>query len=482
MRGLQQPLPLLPLVLDDVPVQLRELLVQEGVPFSDRREQPRAGRFVLFDSRRRRRQSPERGQTWIDVDPLRAISSKDPLAELADWKSARFEWRLGATTLTEEIARVDRRAVRRQVLSRLRAAVEEAGGVWLCISAYPFPYRSATNFRMDYDEYEPADFEAVMRAIDGHEGCTSHFVSGAAYESVGEAWTRLGGLDVGSHGYRHHTYRTVEENLRNIGRGIEVIRRAGIEPRGFAAPHGRFSPELHTALAELRISHSGEFGLAYDELPLRFSPGGPLQIPVHPVCLGLFLEAAERRGSGSAALAEAGDYYDELIHDRYAQGEPIFLYGHPTGRLGRYPEVLRRVLETVDSLAAVWKTTQSNWAAWWQARRQVRLTMSEHEGRFVVTAKQRPANWDFALEYWRGEHVALMPLDTPAVRFTPAALAYESRRARPGVRPVRVDRPQGLKAHLRRAIDWERITPLDEIGRTGWRNRVKRTFRKWTCP
>ena len=38
-------------------------------------------------------------------------------------------------------------------------------------------------------------------------------------------------------------------------------------------------------------------------------------------------------------------------------GEPVFLYGHPTGRLGRYPEVLRAVFETVDGFGAVWKTT-----------------------------------------------------------------------------------------------------------------------------
>ena len=75
-----------------------------------------------------------------------------------------------------------------------------------------------------------------------------------------------------------------------------------------------------------------------------------------------------------------------------------------------------------------------------------------------------------------------MPLDTPEVRFAPATLAYENRQARPSVRPVRVDRPEGLKAHLRRAIDWERVTPLEEIGTRGWRNRIKRTLRKWTRP
>src|SRR3990172_7680133 len=117
--------------------------------------------------------------------------------------------------------------------------IEAAGGVWLCVSPYPFPYRSAFNFRFDHDEYDARDFAAVMRAIRGYETWTSHFVNAAGHKSAGSAWDALRGLDVGSHGYWHHTYRTIEDNARNILRGIEAIRRMGIEPRGFAAPHGR---------------------------------------------------------------------------------------------------------------------------------------------------------------------------------------------------------------------------------------------------
>ncbi|MBN1590332.1 MAG: hypothetical protein JW888_12525, partial [Pirellulales bacterium] len=392
MGETQPPLPLLPLVLDDVPAGLGEMLVQEGVPFRSRRREPLAGRFVLFDSRRTFPEAASHGQTWIDVDRLRAEPDGDPFAKAADWRSARFEWHVDNFTLAEEIARVDRRALRRRVLGRLRRLVEEAGGIWLAVSAYPFPYRSAFHFRIDYDEYDPNDFDATLRAIAGRERCTSHFVNGANYESIDEAWARLRGLDVGSHGYWHHTYRTASENTQNIRRGIEVVRRAGIEPRGFIAPHGRFSLALNSVMTELGISHSGEFGAAYDELPLRPAPGGPLQIPVHPVCLGLFLDAAERGADQAPAAVDArrrvaaeaaGDYFDRLIRDRYRSGEPIFLYGHPTRRLGRYPDVLRGVLRTADSLAAVWKTNASDWVDWWQARRRLRLKVTRDAEQLV---------------------------------------------------------------------------------------------------
>ncbi|HLA85784.1 MAG TPA: hypothetical protein VJL29_13420 [Thermoguttaceae bacterium] len=487
MRQIEKSLPLLPLVLDAVPEGLGEMLVQEGVPFCDRAKRPLAGRFVLFDSRRKTRESSF-GQTWIDVAGLGQSTSGEGLNSLADGGAGRHEWRVGGWTLTEEIARVDRRAVRRRVLGRLREAIEAAGGVWLCVSPYPFPYRSAFNFRFDHDEYDARDFAAVMRAIRGYETWTSHFVNAAGHKSAGSAWDALRGLDVGSHGYWHHTYRTIEDNARNILRGIEAIRRMGIEPRGFAAPHGRFGPALDTALRVLEISHSGEFGLAYDELPFCPSPGGTLQVPVHPVCLGLFLEAAQRESHDPRstlearrrhAAATAAEYFEKLISQRCRAGEPVFLYGHPDGRLGRYPGVLKRVFRAADSQAGLWKTTQSGWVEWWHARRALNLKVTEDQGQYVVTANDCPANLDFAIEYWRGRHVALMPLAGPEVRFSPAALAYENRRASRLARPVRIDRPEGLKTHLRRAIDWERVTPLDEIGTSGWRNRVKRTLRKW---
>ncbi len=79
----------------------------------------------------------------------------------------------------------------------------------------------------------------------------------------------LRGFDVGSHGYRHHTYHFAKDNLANVRRGIGVLRQAGLEPSGYAAPHGRFNRGLLAGLEELGVTHSSEFALAYDELPLH---------------------------------------------------------------------------------------------------------------------------------------------------------------------------------------------------------------------
>jgi hypothetical protein len=71
-----------------------------------------------------------------------------------------------------------------------------------------------------------------------------------------------------------------------------------------------------------------------------------------------------------------------------------------------------------------------------------------------------------------------MPLDGHVVQFASSSLGYERREAAPFVRPVRIDRGHGLRGHIRRLIDWERVTPADEIVGGDWRNWTKRTLRR----
>jgi len=475
-------LPLLPLVLDKVPPELVTVLAQEGVPFVRATDPWGRGRFVLFDSRLGPIRPLRFGQMAIDLRRLHGPEG-DPLEALRDEGSARHRFEIGGLTLSEEIARVDRREQRRRVIERLRQRIEELGGVWVTVSPFPFPYRSALSFRIDYDRYQADDFAATLAGIAGHEEATSHFVCGAAFESQPEALRRLAGLEVGSHGYHHHTYRTEEENHQNIRRGIDVLRREGIEPSGFAAPGGRFHRGLLRALERLGVGHSSEFGLAYDDLPFFPAQSGVLQIPVHAVCLGLFLEAAASGGKPSVratqrAVQTAVDYLRQTARAKYRAGEPVFFYGHPTERLGRFPQVLGAVFDTADGFAAVWKTTLGRFADWWQQRGKIRLSVEREGAGYLVRAERRPRRFPPAIEYWRGRLVARMPLERGVVRFSPSALAYEQRTAAPLVRPIPLDRPEGLRSRIRRWIDWERETPADEIPRTSWRNWAKRALRK----
>jgi hypothetical protein len=474
----------LPLILADVPRGLKLALRQEGVPFRQARRGLPEGRFVLFDGRNKSRPAVAAGQTAVDIDPLRTGFDRDPFEALVDETSQRLAWRIGPFLASEEIAAVDKRSVRRRILGTLRSRLEEIGGIWLRVSPYPFPYQSAFNFRIDYDEYDRESFSATQAAISGHEHATSHFVCGASYRSAGESLIRIRDLDVGSHGYRHHTYRTVEENLDNVRRGIEVLCRAGIEPSGFAAPHGRFNAALVEALETLNVGHSSEFGLVWDELPLDIGRGDLLQIPVHPVSLGIVIDAArdiagdDREEAEARAAQAALDHFRDFALSQHHRGEPVFLYGHPTRRLGRYPHVLTNVFETVDHLRSMWKTTRSEFASWWRIRCAVRLTVTRQGNRFTVAAQQRVPGYRIGIEYFRGEHVSLLPLDGRVRDFSPGSIGYQKRETDSAFCPVRVDGPEPFRQRVRRMLDWERVTPVDEIKPNNLRNLAKRTLRR----
>lgn len=474
-------LPELPLLVADVPQGLRQALSQEGVPWCDYVPGSRAGRFVLFDATRL---SPRlfEGQTPIDVGPLRRGGGGDPFDALTDRRAARYAWRVGPLTVEETVARVDRAAVRQRFLSELRRMLEAAGGIWLRVSAFPHPYQTAFNFRVDHDEYDADDFNATLAIVERHADCVSHYVCAATHAPHRGALARLRDVHVGSHGYWHHTYRDAAANLANVRRGIDALAAAGLSPDGFAAPLGRFNQGLLEALEALSISHSSEFGLAYDDLPFFPAGSSVLQVPIHPICLGLCLDAARRRlpaeAAGEVASRAALAHFERMAREKHAAREPIFFYGHPAGRVGKFPHVLRELFAVVDGLDGVWRVTLSEFARWWAARDKVQVQAIRRDGQIEVTAATCPDGYLPTVEYWLGERAASQPLTAGRAIFACDAPLQEPRRIERRSYPERFTGRLGWRDRVRTFLDWEYATPLDEIDVRTWCGWTKRTLRE----
>ena len=484
-------LPLLPLVLADVPPLLRRVLRQEGVPTVQRRDASVGGRFVLFDSRIRSCPSLAGGQTPIDVDEIRRRLGFDPWADHDAGQSCRSFWQVGPYEAGEETAATDYGALRRAAMRQLRQLLEQAGGLWARIAPFPFGYRSAFCFRFDHDDYVADDFNAVLAAIAGHEHATTHFLCGSTHGEHLGALERLDGLDVGSHGFYHHTYRSAAENRRNIARGIAVLSDAGLDPSGFAAPHGRSPAGLSDVLAELGITHSSEFAAAYDDLPFRPAAGSPWQIPIHPVCLGIVLESLATQASTDtrarqAAADAVAEHFVAVAEAKRAAGEMTVLYGHPDRRLGRYPNVLRTLLAHVGGQSDVWQTNLTSLAWWFDLRDRGRWTITEAEEGWIVESStnsdEAALGEAFALNLGVGAGTATVRLDG-GPQFVRRALLRPV--STPGSirlpQPIRREFLSGFKPLLRRWLDWERTTPIAEIATDHWRGRLKRTLRRVTA-
>jgi hypothetical protein len=479
-------LPLLPLMLWKTPPGLELALGQEGVPFVVVRDpHPMAflrGRFVLYDGTRVDpalvRSSLSKRHFAIDVDAFRRIERVDPFRALIDTEAAPASWSIEGLSVVERVARFPKASIRRRLIDRIREAVVQRGGIWARLSPFPFPYQSAFNLRLDLDEELPEDYERFAEARRPIDDCSTHFVSTSAYGGNRRVLEDLKAVDAQSHGHHHFVYREPEANRRNLHRAHRSLVDSGIKPEGFAGPHGRWNEGLDEVLEDLGYAYSSDFQLGYDDLPFfpwrgdRFSK--VLQVPVHPLCEGVFFEAG---GEPETVL----DHFVRVVRSKVEAGEPAFVYGHPERRLGRYPQIVRGLAEAVGRESLVWRTTLTAFARWWRWRLDRRWSVvPKSEGRFEVQFDDWENRHPLALELVRGKHVAVIPLNGPRTGFGLGGLAYVRRETRadlPSPSPFRG--PRSFKATLRSILDWETVTPVDDLPVGSLTARVKRELRRW---
>ncbi len=479
----------LPLLLWRTPPGLELILAQEGIahevvrdphPFAFRR-----GRFLLYDGRQASaaslRPSLTHEHVAIDIDVLRRGEPVDPFEALIDHQDARAIWKHRRWNLCERVSRQPKAWIRRRLIAALRDQILAAGGHWMRLSPFPHPYRSVFNFRVDLDEPVPEDYHRFALPRNLLADCCTHFISTHAYENETEVLSDLQRYDTQSHGHFHYVYRDPEANQRNLERADCILRRAGFSPTGFAAPHGRWNPGLDDALESLGYEYSSDFQLGYDDFPFfpwkgdRFSR--VLQVPVHPVCEGLFLDA------GVQDSRVVADYLCRVIEAKVSSGEPALVYGHPERRLGRMPEILIALHRSLERQSLVWRATLTELARWWHWRAGRKYLVLPRDGnRFEIQFEEWAPDYPLALEIHRGSFCCSLPLSGPRTVIRVDELVYERRepaRELAVVAPVVDDRHPSLKDAVRQVLDWETVTPLHELSSASLSDRLKKGLRWW---
>ncbi len=477
-----------PLLLWKTPPGLELILGQEGVafeivtdahPYSFRR-----GRFVIFDSRE---VAPgalgellTSGHVAIDIDMLRRGEPIDPFDALIDDQSAPASYWAGDYKLTERVGRFPKTWIRHRLIARLREAINSTGGTWIRLAPFPYPYRSSFSFRADLDETDLVDYQRFATARTPLADCTTHFVSTYAYGDQPAVLDDLRSLDTQSHGHFHHVYRDDEANRANVDRAHRILRNAGFEPAGFAGPHGRWRAGLDDILEELGYQYASDFQLGHDDFPFypwkgtRFSR--VLQIPIHPVCEGLFIEA------GLVDTSEIGAYLRDVVLAKIDAEEPAIVYGHPERRLARMPVVLVMLARAIEREPLVWRASLSDLARWWRFRAERRwMVIAQSDQHLDIQFDEWDPEFPLALEIHRGRFRCSIPVTGARTSIQLGDLAYERTDGlRPSVAHPTIERgPLTWKQAVRTALDWETVTPIDELPRSTLSSRVKRELRRW---
>lgn len=309
----------------------------------------------------------------------------DPATLITDSHSRRRRFYTNSAALPDEVvAAVSKGEIRRIIERALEWLMSQRGLPWMHLWRFPGESRSLFCFRIDSDYGTRDQLAALHATARAHDIRMSWFIHVEPQQEMLALFRSFDGDELGLHAWRHRTFRSYEANAANIAEADAVLRAAGIEAKGYAAPLGRWNPGLARAIEERGFEYCSEFGLDYDDLPFHawnvWRASAALQVPIHPISIGNFLRA---KGGDDEMIA----YYHSVIDEKLATGEPVILYGHPGhGRLGVIDSIFERISrERIPNL------TMGEYARWWRSRLQSRFDASLEETRIVLKSDSRSA-------------------------------------------------------------------------------------------
>jgi ubiquinone/menaquinone biosynthesis C-methylase UbiE len=204
--------------------------------------------------------------------------------------------------------------------------------------------------RIDADEYEQVSFSRYHDLFETYKNAVTIFFNVNSFkENLREIEKcKAVGADVQSHGFYHYTYNDYESNVYNIRKARQVFDKLGIRTKGFAAPMGKWNWELMKALEGEGYEYSSDFAYDYLGLPTYPSMQGVvssvLEIPIFPVAPELFFRA------GDYTLENIIGYYKGAIDEMAECGLPAIIYAHTSIEYKDVPVLLKELVSYAVSI------------------------------------------------------------------------------------------------------------------------------------
>ncbi|MBS0266685.1 MAG: hypothetical protein JSS02_32455 [Planctomycetes bacterium] len=390
-------LPDLPLMLAGTPRAVADLLCEAGIPAAELPDVPLlaagTGRFLLFDSRNTRstaraRRAVAQGLTAIDVQAL--------LPETARPSILSLEHEPGQNLATESVTAG-------AFLAGLKAVVENLGGAWVRIADYPFPFQSAIAIGIQHVSEELTDFAGIAATLP-HQA--THFVSSRLRAERLAAIAQSGVVDLGwqiDADERHDSARRILSHWTTRQQRFADLQLA---PAGVALDgEWEDAPSSHKLV---------QLGLRYS---CHQSPG--------IACRAVSRHRGEVESTwirfNTLALPPQ-EWFLEWVGEHYQSGCPLFLMT-TTERVHLAQELLR-LSSDARRCTLMWQTNFGMFARWWALRRQLKLSVWRTDEGYEVHASGDFGQFDWAIEIWRGQHRATLPLRTTEMTVSDHGLIF----------------------------------------------------------
>jgi hypothetical protein len=278
----------------------------------------------------------------------------------------------------ERVSLINRSSLRRLVSRSLELLHHRRGLPYLHKWYYPDEQSTLFLFRIDTDYAAKDSIEKLHSLCEWNSVPATWFIDVKSQENILDVFRNMSNHETALHCYEHQTYPDAGSNAKNIGKAMEVLARAGIEAKGFAAPFGAWHSGIRDAIEQAGFEYSSEFSYDYDNLPsfpaMGSSVSTALQVPVHPISIG----SLKRQGFSTDEMIA---YFNYVVAQKEAVHDPLFFYHHPNDGNEKavtslFDQVIERKIAPVRML---------EYARWWKKRNGAIVSI-EYDGTTIAVS------------------------------------------------------------------------------------------------
>ena len=264
---------------------------------------------------------------------------------------------------SERIARVSKEGIYHFVRLVLEQLFHLRTLPFISLWGFPGNAKNIFLFRIDTDYGSPEQVDLLYKTLREKEIKGTWFVETKSAESWIDKYSSFENQEIGLHCYRHRLFNSFEENYNNYKKGLEVLKKTSIYPKGIAAPFGEWNNSFNKVAEEFGFEYSSEFSYSYDGFPQ--STGKILQVPVHPISFGRLY----REGYSDE---EMYNYFINVINQKIALCEPVIIYTHP---LENRFDIHQRIFNYINQQELP-KYTFREYSDWWKKRNGIKFDSS----------------------------------------------------------------------------------------------------------